>query len=153
MPPYTVQRRDPRRVADAVIRYQLAQPRLALTVAVVALVAVFGGASAGVGGAVLAALAVVVLVSLVVLYKRGQLAKTLGRRGFRPGTALDATMDETGLTVTTPDGSGRHPWTEIEHVRVIKDVVLFRPAAARFVVALPVEALPDGALERVLGPA
>ena len=149
MPAYVVQRRDPQRIADAVMRYQVTQPRFVLTVVLVLVFVAALGSVRGGGGALLAVVAFAVLIVLVLAVKRGRLARTLTARGFRPGSTLDAAADGDGLTITASTGSGRHPWGEIDHVRLLNGIVLFRLAAARFVVAVPREALPEGVLERI----
>ena len=149
MAAYVVSRRDPRRIATAVVLYQLQQPRFALgllgALAVFAAAGAFSGASGALAGVVIA----LVVIVLVTEYKRRQLALQLARRGYRPGSTVEASADELELTVTAATGSGRHPWAEIEHVRVVNGIVLFRMRAARFVVAVPMAAMPDGWAERM----
>lgn len=149
MPSHVVARRDPQRVAGAVIRYQVGQPRFLSTMFVVLVGVALLGSTQGAGAAVLAVLVFVVLVVLVVGFKRGQLVKALAARGYRPGSTVEASADELELTVTAATGSGRHPWSEIQHVRVVNGIVLFRMRAARFVVAVPMAAMPEGWAERV----
>ncbi len=132
------------------IRYQLVQLRFVLTVVVVlAGVALLGGSYGSGGGAVFAVVFFAVLMVLVIAYKRGQLAKTLAARGYRPGATVEAHADDEALCVIASTGSARHPWADIEHVRVVDGIVLFRMRAARLVVAVPVKAMPDGALQRI----
>lgn len=149
MPAYVVQGRDPRRIATAVVRYQLREPRFALVLvaclAAFAIVGAFSGPRGSLGGVVFALIVIV----LVTEFKRRQLALQLARRGFRPGSTLETAADDEALSVVAPHGTAQYPWHRIAHARTINSIALFRLAGPRIVIAVPVEAMPEGWSARV----
>lgn len=147
---YVVRPVDPRRIADAVITYQLRQPRFLLAALFAMLVfAVCGGITYGVPGAVVGALIMVVMQGGVVSFKRAQLRRLMTVRGYRPGSTIETDFDDTGFRIATELGSGDHPYGWVADVAELRDIVVFRLREARLVIALPREALPDGAIPRV----
>lgn len=144
MPSYVVTRRDARRCAGAVIRYQVIQPRFwGASLLAVVVFAVVGGLTHGTGGAILAVLICVLLEAGVVAFKRGQLGKIMAARGYRPGSTITTSFDAETFTIATELGSGAHDYRLVTDARQIGDVVLFRLGAAHMVLALPVEVIPD----------
>lgn len=147
---YVVRPADPRRIADAVITYQLRQPRFLLAALVATLVfAVSGGLTYGVPGAIVGALIMVAMQGGVVSFKRAQLRRLMAVRGYRPGSTIGTDFDDTGFRIATEHGSGDHPYEWVADVAQRRDVVVFRLREARLVIALPREALPDDAIQRV----
>ena len=147
---YVVQPADPRRIADAVITYQVQQPRfLAAALVAIAVFAVSGGLTYGVPGAVVGAVIMIVLQGLVVAFKRAQLHRMMAVRGYRPGSTIEAAFDDASFRIVTERGSGDHPYDWVADVRELRGVVVLRLREARLVIALPREVVPAGAVQRV----
>ncbi len=147
---YVVQPADPRRIADAVIAYQVQQPRfLGAALFAIAVFAAAGGITYGASGAVVGALIMIVLQGLVVVFKRAQLHRLMAARGYRPGSSIEAAFDDASFRIVTERGSGDHPYDWVADVRELRGVVVLRLREARLVIALPREVVPDGAVQRV----
>lgn len=147
---YTVTPADPRRVAAALVRCQVRQPRFWVPLAaMVAVLALLGWARFGGTGAVAAVLFLGVVVAGVIAFRQRKLRPALATYGFRPGSVLTAEFDDAQVSISNEAGAARHSYTDIADARLVGGVVVLRLRDAGLLVALPRELVPDDVRARL----
>jgi hypothetical protein len=132
------------RLARASVRYRLTSPAIYLAL-LLELGIAFALWAAGRPWWGLAVAACAVTIPVALGLQTASLARTLQRRGYRPGTTMTVDWDDEAFTVTTPTGRGVYRYAAVASARRVGDVVVARIHGVRVLVVLPAEVVPDSA--------